>query len=101
MANPKERQKINLMVDGHRLSLEVVPSEESLYRRATEAYNSRVNKYRARYTSDVDYPRLMAAIDMALQLEVCKQRLDDRPMEQELQRLCDDLGAYLKDIDGV
>lgn len=102
MPEKAREQRISLVVDGTKLSLKVKPEEESLYRRAGETYNSRVNLYRAKYPrgakggEEDDFPRLMAAIDMALQLEVCRSRQDPRPVEEELARLCQELNALLE-----
>lgn len=98
MKENKKSQRISLLVDGHKLSLEVTPEEESLYRQAAKTYNQRVNQYRARYTGDEEYPVLMAAVDMALQLEVYRQRLDHQPVEEQLEKLNNELNSFLSGV---
>lgn len=99
MKDKKRSQRISLLVDGHKLSLEVTPEEESLYRQAAKTYNQRVNQYRARYTGDEKYPILMAAVDMALQLEACRKRLDHEPVEAELEKLHGELEHLLEGLE--
>lgn len=92
----KRSQWISLLIDGHKVRLEVVPEEETLYRRAAETYNKRVNQYKALYTTaDKEVARLMAAVDMALQLELCKQWQDPKPVEEQLELLTNELNEFL------
>ena len=97
----QEKQRISLLVDRTELSLVVAPREEPLYRRARDLYNERVNTYRAKYGSiaanaDDDTPRLMAAIETAIQLEIIKSEKDPQPIEAHLEKLCKRTAAFLE-----
>lgn len=105
MALNPEKQRINLLVDRTELGLVVAPDEEPLYRRARDLYNERVNAYRAKYGSsvtDIDAdstPRLMAALEIAIQLEISREERDPRPVEERLGELCSHTEAFLKRFD--
>lgn len=99
MEKKREKQRISLLVNGRKLMLDVAPEEESLYRKAAVTYNQRVNQYRAKYMGDEEFPILMAAVDMALQLEICRKRLERQPVEEELDRLSREVDTFLQEMD--
>lgn len=100
-ASTKTSQRISLLIDGTKVSLQVRPQEEAIYRRAAERLNKRIQQYRSEYLDSTDpahngdFFRLMVALDMALQLESQLKLNDSQPVEAELSRLCAELQSLL------
>lgn len=95
-----QQQNIKLILDRTHLSLTIDRAEEPFYRLARDRYNQRVGEYRAQMPSgsveeDRELPRLMAALDMALMLEVSEHKHDPKPVEDRLKSLCSRLDSFL------
>lgn len=91
MEQPKGKQRITLNVDGVRLPMDVLRSQEAPLRHATDAINSAVARYREQYETTTNLGQhdflAMAALDLGHRAILAEAQLSRDELAPRLSAL--------------
>lgn len=91
-----DKLKIHLMVDNDRYPLTIKRDEEIYYRDAAKQIDNKLNKYRRLYPNFSTVKHwTMAALELAYENAVLKDRNDTGPYMEKLKQLEEDLDNYI------
>ncbi len=91
-----DKLKIHLMVDNDRYPLTIKRDEEIYYRDAAKQIDNKLNKYRRLYPNFSTVKHwAMAALELAYENVVLKDRNDTGPYMEKLKQLEEDLDNYI------
>lgn len=94
-----DEQKINLMIEGQKISLFVKRSEEKTFRRAAMYLNERIQWYRVKYPNEKMLPNnaylMMTAVESGYGYMNALENNDMKPLNDKVSELNQQLEDFL------